>query len=167
MGDYQGAVDLYFHADKPTSRQMQDGKDIHEQIANHIKETNNLPTFLNFNYTLMIPEPEKSVVVTYNELCDLKAVFDCLDEPTLFEWKTGVSDSLEWARTFQIPMYFLIAELAKIKIDKAYLVRYNQYTKESDYSIVHNTPKQIEEARNVIDSVVYPIHKYFSEVGYI
>ena len=169
-GDMEGAVSTYFHLDRPVSRQMTEGKEIHEDIAKTIDETGAFPKYLNFDYQLLIPETEKAVTVPYNELCDLKAIFDCYSIPDLFEFKTGVSDSLVWSRTFQVPLYFLIAELDGIPEDmmeKAYIIRYNQYNKTSDYTVVHNTKEQRDKARNVVDSVVYPIWKYFSDEGLI
>jgi hypothetical protein len=164
-GQTQEVIDLYFHVDRKGSRQMDEGKKYHQEIAESIKNFNSLPPYMDFKANFLTPKPEHEIVVPYNELADLKGIIDCLDEPYLYEFKTGVADSLEWARTNQLAFYFLLCELAKIPITSAYLIRHNQYEKTTDYTIVHNSEKLRDKARNVVDSVVYEIHNYFSEQG--
>jgi len=166
-GNMQEVIDCYFHLNKKSSVAMEDGKKYHDEIAENINLYNTLPPYMDFKATFLTPKTEHSVVVPYNEICDIKGVFDCLDEPNLYEWKTGVSDSLEWARTGQIPLYFLICELAGIPVDLAYLVRHNQHEKKTDYAIIHNSQKLRDKARNICDSVCYDIFNYFSEQGLI
>lgn len=166
-GDTQGVIDTYFHVDKKTTKQMEAGKELHKEISDHIVKFNVLPDYLNFSGKLSVPKPEQEIIVDYSEIATIKGIIDCLDEPNLYEFKTGVSDSLEWTRTFQIPLYFLICEIAKIPIDTAYLIRYNQYKKESDYTVVHNSKRLRDQARNVVDTVSPEIHKFFTEQGLI
>jgi len=163
----QEVIDCYFHLNKKSSQAMEDGKKFHEEISESITKYNNLPEYMDFKASFITPKTEHEVTVPYNEICDIKGIFDCLDEPNLYEWKTGVSDSLEWARTGQIPLYFLICELAKIPVDLAYLVRHNQYEKKTDFAIIHNSQKLRDKARNIVDSVCYPIYDYFQEQGLI
>jgi hypothetical protein len=165
-GDIEGAIDTYFHLDKKGTEAMENGKRVHKEIEEHIKTYNTFPEWF-FDYPLTLPETEKEVVVSYNEMFDLKGVFDCLDpvEKTLFEFKTGNSDSLEWARTWQLPIYFLIAELGKIDIDKAILIRNNG--KESDFVVVHNSKRLRDKARNIVDSLGPEIYEYFTKEGLI
>ena len=165
--DIQGAVDMYFHLNRKETPQMSEGKRFHEEIAENIKTYNTLPDYMNFKGKFLTPKPEFEITVPYNEICDIKGVFDCLDEPNLYEFKTGVSDSLEWVRTGQIPLYFLICEIANINVDLAYLIRHNQYEKKTDYAIIHNSKRRRDEARNIVDSCVWDIHKFFSESGLI
>lgn len=165
-GDVQSAVDTYFHLDRPITEAMKRGKETHEELQAHIEKYNSFPDWF-FNYPLSLPEAEKTVIVEYNELFDLKGIFDCLEtlDGTLFEFKTGNSDSLEWARTWQIPIYFLIAEIAKIPIEKAILIRHNQG--KSDFCVVHNSQRLRDRARNVIDSIAPEIYSFFLKEGLI
>ena len=114
---------------------------------------------------LMIPEAEKKVVTQYNELFDLSAVFDCIDSPNLFEFKTGVQPAIQWARKDQIPLYFLAAELEGIEIDKAYIIHYNQHSDTKDFVVIWNTPDKVEKAKNIIDSYAPEIHAFFQREG--
>jgi hypothetical protein len=157
---------MYFHLDKEPTEAMKDGKLIHEGIADYVKEHKKFPEWF-FNYELKNPEPEREVVVSYNELFDLKCIIDLLDGPLLFEYKTGITDSLAWSRTDQIPLYFLACEIADIDVDTAFLIRHNQYSKKSDFTVVHNSKRLREHARNVIDSIAPEIHSFFLEAGLI
>ena len=163
-GDIDGAVSTYFHLDRPTTPQMEAGKEFHQTIAKHVEEKKSFPEWF-FEWELKDPKPEEAVTVPYNELFDLKCIIDLLDSPLLFEFKTGVTDSLGWARTDQIPFYFLICELAGIDVMSAFLIRHNQYIKKTDYTIVHNNPTLRERARNMIDSTGPEIHTFFTEQG--
>ena len=165
-GDVQGAVDTYFHVHKEGNEAMNHGLEVHKQIEEHIKSYNCFPDWF-FKYSLKLPETEKQVTVEYNELFDFKRVFDCFDpvDKTLFEFKTGVSDSLEWARTWQLPIYFLIAEIAKINIDKAILIR--NHKDKSDFVVVHNSKRLRDRAANIVDSLGPEIFQYFSDQGLI
>ena len=161
-GDVQGAVDLYFHMDRQPNEAMLRGREVHEKLEKHIKEHKEFPSWF-FSYELEDPEPEKEVVVSYNEMFDLKGIFDCLDGTTLYEFKTGNTDALAWARTWQLPIYFLIAEIADITVDRAIILRSNDIEKDS--VIVHNSSKKREMARNIIDSVGPEIYSYFEREG--
>ena len=164
-GDVQGAINCYFHIDKGTTRQMEEGRKYHEDIANSIDKTGKTPEYMAFNYDFKDSETEKAITVPYNEICDVKGIIDCLDGKNMFEWKTGVSGSADWARTNQLPLYFMICDLAGIEVTSAYVVHYNQYTEKTDYTIVHNSEKLIEKGRNIVDSVCYEIRDYFNEQG--
>ena len=163
-GDIQRAVDLYFHVDGFVNEAMINGRKVHEEIENHIIKFGEFPEWF-FTYELVDPKPEEIVIVEYNELFNIKGIFDCRDGTTLFEFKTGGTDSLAWARTWQLPIYFLIAEIAEIEIDKAFLIRNNG--EKTDFCIVHNTKKKREMAANIIDSIAPEIYAYFEQQGLV
>jgi len=167
-GDVQGAVDTYLHLDKPMNQAVIEGREIHEQIAEYIDKHNCFPEWL-FKYDLITPETEKEVIVSYNDLFDLKCYMDCYDmgTETLFEFKTGVSDSLNYTRTWQLPLYFLIGELASLPIKSGILVHHNQHTKTTDYTVMHNNKETKDLARNIIDSIGPEIRDYFLQEGLI
>jgi hypothetical protein len=144
---------------------MEEGRKYHDEIAQSIKNFNTLPSYIDFKAKFKNPKPEHEIIVPYNDICDLKGVLDCLDEPVFYEWKTGVSDSLEWTRTNQIPLYFLLCELAEIPVTSAYLVRYNQKAGLTDFTVVHNSRRLRDKARNVVDTVCHEIYSYFDEQG--
>lgn len=160
------AISLYLHQDRFVTPAMKIGREIHENIEKHVNLTKTLPTWLS-SLKLKSPKSEFKMIVTYNELFDLSAVMDVLDEPTIYEFKTGVSDSVEWANGNQLPFYFLICQIAGITIDRGYLIHYNQNVKTCDWTMVWNGKRAIERARNLIDSVGPEIYEHFMKEGLI
>lgn len=165
-GNPQEAVEIYFRVPRGIASHVEDGRKIHQDIQEHIETYNSFPKWL-FSGGLLLPQCELPVTVEYDERFDLKGVFDCYDIPTLYEFKSGNQSSLDWARTFQLPLYFLMAEIAQMEVEKAYLIHYNQYEKTRDYTLVWNTQKLRDKARNVIDSYAPEIYEYFTKEGLI
>jgi len=166
-GNPSEAVECYFRLEKSKSNPaMEDGKRIHKEIADYINKHKKLPDYLP-NFTLKTPIAEKELIISYNEMFYIKVIIDCLDLPLIYEWKTGGQDSINWARTYQLPLYFLVCEMSGIKVDSGFLAHYNQKTKEKDFVVVHNSPTKIEEAKNLIDSIGPEIYEYFLKEGLI
>jgi len=163
-GKTDQAIATYFHLPTPTNEAMRYGRAKHEEVAEVIEKTGQLPGWLS-HIKLNAPQPEKKYIVEYNEHFDVSAILDCLDVPRLYEFKFSTSDSLEWAGKGQIPFYFLVAELAGLKIDKAFLIRYDKSTKKSDFTIVWNSPDKVERAKNMIDSLAPEILDHFIAQG--
>lgn len=165
-GLVEEAVQAYFHMNRKPTEAMEFGKKFHEDMEEHIKKYNCFPDWF-FNWELKLPESEKVVVVNYNDQFDLKAILDCYDSATktLFEYKTGVQDSLAWTRTDQIPLYFLACELANLPVEKAILIHHNQHENKSDFTIVWNHPEFRERGRNIIDSYAPEILSFFESEG--
>lgn len=155
---------MYFHVGGMSTPQIEYGIKFHQDMADHIEKYNSFPDWF-FGKDLKLPHCEKEVVVDYNELFSIKAVFDCWDIPNLYEFKTGKQPSSDWCRTFQLPLYFLVADLAGIEVDRAFVIRYDQYHDNTDYSVVYNSKRKLEEARNLIDSAGPEIYTFFEEQG--
>jgi hypothetical protein len=166
-GKTDEAIQAYFHIERDfIPKAMKMGKDIHQEIADFVNAEKKLPPFLP-KLPLVNPQTEHRIVVKYNELFDLSGVIDLLDEPILYEFKTGVNDSLVWSSEDQIPFYFLLAEIQEIEIEKGYLVHFNQYNRTCDFTQVWNGKQMRERARNLIDSIGPEIHDYFVREGLI
>jgi hypothetical protein len=88
---------------------------------------------------------------------------DCIDVPTLYEFKTGKTKGLDFAGTMQIPVYFLINELVGAPLEKAILLHYDQHQDKGEYIVVWNDPEKIVGARNWIDTLMPDIEKYWTE----
>lgn len=165
-GDVDRAVQMYFRMDSPTTRQLEEGKEMHKEISSHIELHRRLPDYMP-QIPLSNPLPEKEVIVSYNELFDLKAIFDCLDGDTLHEYKSGVSTSSDYANQDQIPFYFLVDGMTSQSLKKAYLIHHNQYTKKNDFVLVWKSDRLLERARNLIDSMGPEIYAHFKKEGLI
>jgi hypothetical protein len=115
---------------------------------------------------LLNPKTQNRIVVPFNEQCDLVIVPDIIDSPILWENKTGESkDSADYSNDFQIPMYFLGLDLAKIPIDRAIINHYNQSNGELDRTLVWKSDQEIERAKNFINTLAPEIHSYFLDNG--
>ena len=143
---------------------MQQGKNIHQDISNIVNKDKKLPDWAG-KFKLNNPQSEIKLKVPYNELFDISAVIDLLDKPDFYEFKTGKTAITDWANDFQIPLYFLTLKLAQIDVRRAYLIHLNQYSHISDFIVVHNSIKAIEEAKNIIDTLGPEIHSYFEHEG--
>ena len=165
-GDVQGAIDTYLHTNRFTTKAMKEGTEIHKKIQHHIDTKGKFPEWF-FDWELKEPETEKEVVVSYNDYFDLKCYIDCYDKPIVFEHKTGTSDSLNWTRTWQLPLEFLMCELADIEVKLGILIHYNQHMKKGDYTVMHNSKIQRDYARNIIDSLGPEIREFFLQEGLI
>ena len=145
---------------------MEDGVAFHKKWAKEIKDKRKLKigkSELHF----VDPQPEKEITLAYNDRWDIKGHIDCVDVPTIYEWKSGVMSSLEYGAGYQVPLYFLLGELSGLEIEKAVILHYNQYKDQADISIVWNSAPQIEKARNFIDSIAPDVEKNFLEAGLI
>lgn len=165
-GQIDRAIATYFHAPMKATEPMKQGRTLHNEIEKHINKNKKLPDWLP-KLQLYNPKPEEKLIVEYSDEFDISVVIDCLDEPNMFEWKTGVTDSLTCANTKQIPFYFLACELAGVPVKKAYLVHYNQHEKTKDWTIIWNNKTARENARNYIDSIAPEIQSYFLEAGFL
>ena len=165
-GEVDKAIQTYFHMQQEDNKYMNDGRKIHKEIQDHIMSKKKMPDWF-FRYRFDNPEVEKSVIVPYNDLFDIKILLDTYDSGTGFEYKTGNNDSLVWSRTAQIPIYFLVCNLAKIPLEKVYLMRWNQYNNTKDFVMIWNTKSAEEHARNWIDSYGTEIYEHFKSEGLI
>jgi hypothetical protein len=159
-GRWTDAVKMYFHEKTEKSDQMKQGLEYHAKWESEIKKTKKLKIG-KATIKFETPKTELKKIVSYNEKWDLSGTFDCLDKTTLYEFKTGVASSMEYTNNNQLPLYFLIAELDKTPIEKGVLIRYNQYMKEADMTVLWNSRELVEKARNFVDSLAPEVEQYF------
>lgn len=165
-GETDRAIAMYHRLMTPSTPQMEEGKEIHREISQHILTFKRLPDYMP-QIQLKNPVPDHEVIVSYNELFDLKGIYDCLDEDTVHEFKTGVMTSSEYANADQIPFYFLLDELTEGRLNQAYLIHYNQYLKKNDFVKIWKSNRLIEKARNLIESIGPEIWMFFNQQGLI
>ncbi len=158
-------VDMYLHKQTFRNQGMEDGVTIHKQFEAEINKNKKLKLG-KYKFEFTNPKCELKKYVNYNDFIDLSVVFDVVDEPILYEWKTGASTgSMEYATKEQIPMYFLACELLGYDVKTAKVVHYNQETNDVDITIVHNTPFKRDLARNYIETLAPEIYQDFERRG--
>ena len=167
-GKWDELVYLLFHVDRPITEAMEDGRKIHKEIEEYIIKYNSFPDWL-FKGDLVLPKTEEKIVISHNDFIDVSGIFDCYDvaTKTLYEFKTGVQPSTDWARTHQIPIYFYMMEKIGRECDRAFLIHYNQHTKQKDWTVIHNSPLQIEKAKNYIETFGNEIYNFMQNEGLI
>jgi hypothetical protein len=156
------AVDCYFHKNSFDTPQMEAGRAFHAEWEQEILKTGKLH-FGRTDITFTAPKCEHLIRVSYNDHWDLKGTMDCVDAPVLYEFKTGKTPALDFASTFQIPIYFLLNEMIGNPLERAILLHLNQYTNESEYVVVWNSPEKMAGARNFIETLAPEIETYWEE----
>jgi len=163
-GRYQDALDMYFHKPMVRSHQMEDGIKYHKQWEDTILDKGKL-TIGKTEFTFENPICEEYFKVDYNEQFELSGKIDCRDamwaNSIIYDWKSGKMGSLDYAGSYQMGMYFLILELAKLPVDQGILAHWNQYNNTADITIVWNTKREVDKARNAIDTLGSEIYEYF------
>lgn len=167
-GQWKELDDMIMKVPRQPTRAMEEGSKIHKDIEQHIVAYNSFPDWL-FSGGLVLPKCEEKVVIDYDEFYDISGIFDCVDDATktLYEFKTGTQTSTDWARTHQIPLYFMMLGRLGRVVEKAYLLHYNQHTKKKDWVVIHNSPEMIEKADNYIATYGGEIRNYLQNSGII
>jgi len=124
------------------------------EIANHKRM---LPEFGGLK--LKNPKAQQYVGVEYKDIW-ISTVLDVLDEPLLIENKTGKTSPTAWLETDQVPMYMAVCSLRNIKIERALLIRYNQYEKYTDWATMYCTPELIKETLDMIEEKSNKIYEF-------
>lgn len=162
MNKTQDAINYYLKKSTLSSPEITDGR-IYDQVwqeeIDTKKELHIGRTLIKFKE----PHTQVKIVCPYGDRFDLVGVIDCLDNETLYEWKSGTSSSLEYSDSPQVKMYFFICGALNIPVKTAIIGHYNQYSDKADITIFHNSIQQREEGENYIQSLSYEIWDYFSK----
>lgn len=165
QGRWQEVINHMLHkVDQESTPQMQEGTRFHQEWANYINRYKTLPGVFG-SKRLSNPKTEIRMVANLEPWLDLSGVIDCLDEKTVYEFKTGIKTSEGYASLMQTRVYGLLCSLNGIEIDRAIINHYNQYLKESDSSMVWITERAIEHAKEWAITIGSEIYSYFSENG--
>lgn len=161
---WEEAIKLYFHMDRWTSEAQADGKKFHEDWAEEIRRTNCKPAIFG-GKKLVKPIVEKKIIVNIHDWLDLSFVMDLYDEGVLTDWKTGVTNSQDYVRMPQIPVYAVGCLLADMPIKKAEIYAFNQHAtfEPVSYSFRNITDKVIAEGFEYIETFATEMHNYFLE----
>ena len=146
-GDWERAVKQYFKLESFTTEAMADGKRYHETWREETDKTGRLPAVFG-GKKLTRPMTEIKKVVAIEPWLDLVGVIDCYDDPVIYEYKTGKTESDIYAGSPQVGLYGLIATLSGMMADRAEIHHYDQHNKKTDMSLVWLTDDKIRESYN-------------------
>lgn len=161
-GRYEDAVAAYFKLATFTNKAMEDGKEFHEQWQKETEETGCLPAVFG-GQKLQKPITEKKVVHHLEPWLDLVGVIDCLDAPTVFEYKTGVTSAAQYANSVQGGIYALLATLSEVYVERLEYHVWNQHTKKAEMAIVWISDTVLAEALEFVKTYAGEMHDYLME----
>lgn len=158
-GQYQRAVEMYFGIGGIETDAMRQGKLFHERWAEHTLKTGCLP--LEFGGKKLVnPKPELNVVAELTPWLDLSGFIDCLDGSTIYEYKTGSTESSVYANGWQVYVYQLLAKFVGQDTNLAFVMHHDQYLNRQDTSIVHLTPETLRSATEWVLTNSHAMHTY-------
>lgn len=161
-GRWEDAITAYFKLDSFSTPQMEAGKELHEKWEAEIQATFCLPEVFGA-VRLRAPQTELKKVVELAPWLDLVFVIDCYDPGDIHEFKSGVQSSQTYARDKQIGVYAVGAVLSNLVVNRLFVHHYNQYTKESDTSVVWVTEKLLRDTVGWVETTASEMHHYFTE----
>lgn len=166
-GNIKQALLGYFHVPHPTPSNYVNGKKWDTYATEYIEKHSKLPPEWGGN-SFGVPVCQLKTLMPYNSLSTITGVYDVYDHKTqvLTELKSGHSYSArQYAATMQIPLYLLVAEIAKIPIKRVDILRYNPQTDSCDRAVLIPNDRIIGKARNHLDTWIPEIHQYFETMG--
>lgn len=162
-GRIDDALVTYFHLAKISSQAMEDGNMWDKHVQEAVQRLKTLPQ--EFGGTkLSEPKTQLRLIVPFNEKVDIIGIPDIYDEPIVYEIKTGSSKtSADYANDFQIPIYFYVLHKSKYPVEKAIILRYNQYIDKLDKTIVYFSQREMERGINFIETLAPEIMDYWNQ----
>jgi hypothetical protein len=161
-GKWEDAIKYYFKLERIETEAMRQGLAYHKEWEAETLRTGALPAIFG-GAKLIKPATELKLSYPMADWLDLTGKMDCLDSPTLYEYKTGKTESDSYARSFQMPVYALLAIYNGVIVTKGEVHHYDQYNKKADMSIVWITDKMLRDALSWVETVGSEMFSYFTE----
>lgn len=163
-GNWQRAIEQYFHLQDFVTPAMAAGRDYHKTWSEYITANKKLP--LEFGgKELQKPMCEQKKIINIYDWLDLSYIIDCYDKPVLYEFKTGKQSSEAYASDMQIQVYAVGATISGLLVEKAEIHHYDQYTKKHDMSVVWISDEMLKNAHNWIVTLAGEMQNYFLQNG--
>lgn len=146
-GYAQDAIDMYFKLPRKDNKFMEEGRKYHKAWQTYIEKNKKLhPQLSSLNKPLEDPKCEIKLSMPLDDRIDLVGVIDCLDNDTLYEFKTGTRQSSDYANGMQVDVYSILCEHNSYHPDKAFYIHFDQYFRETESSMVWLTENRREKA---------------------
>lgn len=146
----------------PTNKAMLAGREWHDKWAKESVATKSLPSMFG-GKKLNNPAIEQKLEAKVSD--DVLIVFkpDLVDEPTIFEYKTGIADSSFYLSKRQLPLYAALLERLGQTVEAGQIIHYNQHTDQTDVSYIWLTKKEKDEALAWAIDVARKMKDYIEE----
>ena len=159
-GRWEDAVKAYFKLEQFTTRAMAEGKEYHEKWKEYIDKNKKLPKVFG-GKKLKKPITEKKIVVQLYDWLELVFIADLIDEPVIYDFKTGTQSSGAYIETMQLPVYAMGLTLSDIFINEGNILHYNQHIKKSDQSKMKIDDSVVKQGLNWVETLAGEMHEYF------
>lgn len=168
-GDIPGLIDYMRGEEFVPTPQMLEGMQLDDEACKLALDTKKLPDHFG-GFTLQAPRVQlylsADLVTPKGRSFSFVGKPDVVDiaTKTLYELKTGVMSSLQYAATLQVPTQVLLLKWFKnIEIKHAYVCRHDQYFKTSDISKVLLSDQLLGKAEASLLTMADDIYDTLSE----
>lgn len=166
-GYVQDAIDMYFKLERPKNKFMLDGIRYHKSWERYINKNKKLhPQLSSTNRPLIAPKTELKLEMDISPTLEFVGVIDCLDEPILYEFKSGSRVSSDYANGNQADLYSILLEHNGYQVDKAIYIHFDQYLKITDSAMVWITKERKERAMEWLLKYSKEMDNYLEVKGY-
>jgi len=162
-GNYEQCALMYQHKTEPNVAQ-QGGLDMHDKWQGEIVKTKKL-VVKDRVFRFEKPEIEKKIEHNFSELSLVKGRIDCVDGGVVWEFKSGVTSSLEYAQKDQIPFYFMLLKMSGAPPEYAEVIHYNQEEDEVDVTKIYYSEELVDSAINLCQTYEHEIYEYFTSLN--
>lgn len=161
-GNWEQAVKYYFKLERITTPAMEAGKVFHQNWETEISKTQKLPDVFG-GLQLKNPQAELFLTAQMHDWLELVGRIDLYDEPTIYEFKSGKTSSLDYARSKQTGTYAVLATLNNMLVKRAEIFHFDQHKKQKELSVVWITDSLLKESLNWIETVSSEMHSYLED----
>jgi len=164
QGDYDEAIKAYFKLERVKTRAMDEGSAKHDEWRRHVLATGCLPQEFG-GAKLNNPSVENKNVIQLENWLDFVYIPDLVDGQTIYEFKTGVTTSQQYADSKQMGVYAVGLTFDKVFVNRGVVLHWNQYTRKADTSTVWLTDKVLRDAHHWIIGQSRAMFDYISQNG--
>ena len=168
QGQREEALKSYFNIPRPVTPQMIAGRKFHKQWQKETEATGKLPRIFG-DKQLNNPKCEQKYVIDLTgrlSWLTLVGVLDTETETEIFDYKSGISSSSQYANNEQIYMYALMKYLLGDPKQMGVVFHYNQYIKKVDVSYAWFTKARLKKVSDWIENVASDMYSVIVKENY-
>ncbi len=139
---------------------MDFGRQWHKRVELEIQTTKKMPEIFG-STKLKDPKTEWKIEIMMDDWLELVGVIDLYDDGVIYDWKTGMTSSEQWANTKQPLVYQLLCPEA----ERFEIHRFNQYTGDVDMSMGHLTLNTAQKAYDWVMQNSKEMYQFIKNYG--
>jgi hypothetical protein len=164
--DLENMLAYYFKTGETTVRPgMEFGKQMDDKNVKNILDQNKFIVEFGGD-KLNQPVPHLKLEADYDDKIEVVGELDAYDQPTIYEFKTGVSmDSGDYTNSAQLPFYFWLLKKQGLPAERAIIIHYNPQTRITDRTILWNSNEMFHKFSQIVELKGRMIYDYFEKEG--